>query len=268
MSVLIMIVSAAAIILLVKYGLLSGIDRIAPALAWSPKTRGQALGYATSAPELVTLVAAGLSGVWEAGLWNIASSNIINTGLMLLAVFFFRRGKDLFHRRFIDEIGFGVLGIAAPLVLMWFQLDRSWFVIPVLFLLFFGYLVLDRRFNEKPKTIVDRKKGSLPIGLLMCLVALILISVVGIFLGGATKSVVHQMAIHPAIAGWILGAVTSFPEVVTFFSVFASSRRKGTSEQIEDTQEVLDNLASSNMSNTGLIYPIGLTVFLVAGMVT
>ena len=103
MSVLTMIVSAALIISLVKHGLLRGIDHIANALQWSPKTRGQVTGYATSVPELVCLVAAGLAGVWEAGLWNIASSNIINASLMLIASLYYRQFGELFERRFLDE---------------------------------------------------------------------------------------------------------------------------------------------------------------------
>ena len=41
MSALVMIVSAAAIIALVKYGLLRGIDLVAGALNWGEKARGQ-----------------------------------------------------------------------------------------------------------------------------------------------------------------------------------------------------------------------------------
>ena len=108
MSVLIMIVSAAAIIFFVKFGLLRGIDNIANAMSWSAKARGQVTGYATSVPELVCLVSAGLAGVWEAGLWNIASSNIINSGLMLCAVLFYRQ----FERRCQQAKGF----------LIWFKM--------------------------------------------------------------------------------------------------------------------------------------------------
>lgn len=263
MSILIMILAAVAIIVFVKYGLLAGLDRIGPALGWSAKARGQAMGYATSAPELVALVAAGLSGVWEAGLWNIASSNIINAMLMLTAVFFYKQGRELFHRRFIDEISFSLMGILAPVVLMLFKLDTHWLVVPILFTLFLAYLYLDQHLNKAVAADTDEAVGNLPIGLIMCLVALVLIAVAGFFLGSSAQAVVKQMGIHPAIAGWILGVVTSLPEVVTFFSVFSRSRKEGKDEDIEDTQEVLDNLAASNMSNTGLIYPLGLTVFLV-----
>ena len=162
MSALIMIVSAGAIVLLVKFGLLRGIDQIANALNWSATSRGQVTGYATSVPELVCLVSAGLAGVWEAGLWNIASSNIINVILMSLAVTRYRQVRELFKLRFVDEVGF----------------------------------------------------------------------------------------------------VTSIPEVVSFFAVFAASRSEGRLDELNDTQEVLDNLASSNMSNVGVVYPIGLLAYL------
>ena len=52
------------------------------------------------------------------------------------------------------------------------------------------------------------------------------------------------------------------PEAVTFFAVYGSARKAGRPENVEETQEVLDNLTASNMSNSGLIYPIGLAIFL------
>ncbi len=56
--------------------------------------------------------------------------------------------------------------------------------------------------------------------------------------------------------------MTSLPEMVTFFAIYSLARKQGTSHLGEDSQEALDNLAASNMANTGLIYPLGLTVFL------
>jgi Ca2+/Na+ antiporter len=90
------------------------------------------------------------------------------------------------------------------------------------------------------------------------------VAIVGIFLGWATEDVVNALGVHPAIAGWILGVCTSLPEMVTFFSVYGAAQREGKGHLLEDTQEALDNLASSNMANAGLIYPIGLAVFLIS----
>jgi Ca2+/Na+ antiporter len=263
MSALIMILSAAAIILFVKFGLLRGIDQIANAMNWSAKARGQLTGYATSVPEFVCLVSAGLAGVWTVGLWNIASSNIINSGLMLLAICTYRQLGELFNKRFIDEVGFAALAVLVPVVLMRWGLDTQWYLVPVLLGFFIIYQVIDKRVNrpaeneEQPEAI-----GNLPFGLILGLTALIAIAIAGMFLGNATADVVEQMGIRPAIAGWILGVVTSIPEMVSFFAVYAAAKREGRQHELNDTQEALDNLTGSNMANVGIVYPIGLLAFL------
>ncbi len=262
MSMIVMLLSAGAIILFVRYGLVSGIDQLAKALNWNPKLRGQATGYATSAPEFVTLVAAGLAGVWEAGLWNIAASNLINAGLFIIAVTWYRQGGDLKYTRFIDELVFAGLAIAAPLVLMRFDLDERWIVVPILLGFFVIYRIVDKLMNRPPHERAEKLVGSVPLGLILVVTALVLIAVAGIFLGGATKEVVRQLGIHPAIAGWILGFITSLPEMVTFFAVYGTAKKEGKLRLVDDTQEALDNLTASNMANTGLIYPIGLGIYL------
>ena len=265
LSALIMIVSAAAIIALVKYGLLRGIDLIAGALNWGEKARGQVTGYATSVPELVCLVAAGLAGVWEAGLWNIASSNIINAFLMLSAVTVYRQWKELFNMRFLDEIGFASLAVIVPLVLMRVGMDTQWQLVPILLGFFFFYRVVDKKINRPTADAKSSTEtvGNLPLGMIIGITALIAIAVAGIFLGDATAEVVQQLGVHPAIAGWILGVVTSIPEMVTFFAVYGTARREGHLGQLNDTQEALDNLTGSNMANVGFVYPVGLLAFLI-----
>lgn len=266
MSALIMIVSAASIIALVKFGLLQGIDNIANAMNWSAKARGQVTGFATSVPEFVCLVSAGLAGVWEAGLWNIASSNMINAGLMILAVLYFRQHKELFNMRFLDEVGFAALAVIVPLALMQLGMDTQWYLVPLLLGFFVIYQVVDRRVNRpvKGRKVEQQAVGNLPFGIILGITALIAIGIAGIFLGDATADVVEQLGVHPAIAGWILGVVTSIPETVSFFAVYGASKRVGKLQELNDTQEVLDNLTGSNMSNVGIAYPIGLLAFLIA----
>jgi len=264
MAAMIMIVSAAAIILFVKFGLLKGLEHIAGALQWSAKVRGQVTGYATSVPELVCLVAAGLAGVWEAGLWNIASSNIINAGLMTIAVLYYRQVGEIFNRRFVDEVGFASLAVLVPVVLMQVGLDTQWYLVPILFGFFGLYQYVDRAVNkaDPDEAPASETVGSLPLGVLLSVTALISIAVAGIFLGDATADVVEQLGVHPAMAGWILGVVTSIPEMVSFFAVYASASREGKLQDLSDTQEALDNLTGSNMANVGVVYPVGLLAFL------
>jgi Ca2+/Na+ antiporter len=260
-----MIASAAAIILLVKLGLLRAIDNIANAMKWSAKTRGQITGYATSVPEFVCLVSAGLAGVWEAGLWNIASSNIINSGLMLFAVLFYRQLGDLFNLRFLDEISFASFAILVPLFLMEVGLDTQWYLVPLLLCFFVFYLVVDKQVNRpaREEKTAQQAAANLPFGTILGLSALIAISIAGIFLGSATAAVVEQLGLRPVIAGWILGLVTSIPEMVSFFAIYAAARREGKLQGLNDTQETLDNLTGSNMANVGVVYPFGLLVFLI-----
>ncbi|MFT5052944.1 MAG: Ca2+/Na+ antiporter [Chlamydiales bacterium] len=269
MAALIMIASAGAIILFAKFGLLRGIDHIAAAMHWSPKARGQATGYATSVPELVCLVAAGLAGVWEAGLWNIASSNIINAVLMLIAVLYFKQVGELFNRRFLDEVLFAALAIAVPIVLMSLGMATQWYLVPILLGFFFVYRVVDKRVNPSgaDPTSAEEAVGSLPVGLILALTALVAIGVSGMFLGSATAEVVQQLGVHPAIAGWILGLVTSIPEMVSFFAVYSTAAREDKLHGLEDTQEALDNLTGSNMANVGIVYPVGLLVFLLSAAI-
>ena len=156
-----MIVSAVAIIALVKFGLLRGIDNVANAMNWSAKARGQVTGYATSVPEFVCLVSAGLAGVWEAGLWNIASSNIINAGLMMVAVIYHGQIKDLMNRRFIDEIAFASLAVLVPLVLMKSGMDTQWYLVPILLGFFALYQLVDKRVN-RPKFFLTTVLSTVP----------------------------------------------------------------------------------------------------------
>jgi hypothetical protein len=52
--------------------------------------------------------------------------------------------------------------------------------------------------------------------------------------------------------------------MTAFFAVFASARAADGSAPDDDVdcQENIDGLAASNMSDLGLIYPIGIAVFL------
>jgi len=263
MPIFIMLISAFSIIGIVKYGLVPGIDRLSLALGWSLKARGKATGYATSVPELVTLVAAGLSGVWDAGLWNIASSNLINLALAITALVVYRRGREVLHRCFAKELFFAGLGILAPLILMQFGVDTHPGVVVALLACFAVYVVVDKSDGELPDDCGQTPDGGPWKGLAICAVSLGLIMLAGKFLGASTRDVVQQMGVPAIAAGWILGFVTSLPEAVTFFEVFSTKRAGEDPDHKAQIQELLDNLSASNMSNSGLIYPIGLTIYLV-----
>ena len=165
--------------------------------------------------------------------------------------------------RFRRELIFAGIGIAAPVVLMKAGLDTHWTVVPILLCLFVIYLVLDRGDGELPEGQQHTGGQGLGSGLVMIGATLGLIVLAGDFLGQSTQDVVLVMGVPAVAAGWVLGLVTSLPEAVTFFTVFSDRREAGCADHKAQVQELLDNLAASNMSNSTLIYPVGLLIFLV-----
>ncbi len=274
------------VVLVTRYVLYRGIDMLTRTLGWSAKTRGQILGYSTSMPEFAGTVFTAAAGLLDAGLWNIASSNIINVGLFLAANLFYRQYRDLTKIKFVDEIGFALGAVAVPLVLsVWGVAGKSVWTALGLALFFAVYIIVDwmsgqsghgaKETDEPPENGSDGNGSSrnlVPhrglvlarsIGLL--LVGILGIVVLGRLLGIYAGKVVAEMGVSQIGVGWVLGVVTSLPEMTSFFAIYAYAKKTKTLDKDLDTQEALDNLTASNMSNLGLIYPLGILVFLLFG---
>ena len=274
MEYLTLLLSVVVIVASVRFGLVHGLNNVARSFNWSPKVRGQVTGLATSVPEAAALLSTALAGVWSAGLWNIASSNIINCILLLSAAFYYRKHFDLMKRHFFDEIGFALAAVFLPVILMLFGMDRSFLVVPFLLAFFFIYRVVDRRLNSAPHPSISvevtidigEEKGvdkGVFGGAALIMTSLIIIIGSSKILGDSAGTLIHTMGIPSVLVGWILGVITSIPELMTFFLVYKKAGQEGTLRDFDDTQEALDNLTASNMSNVGLIYPLCLAVFLV-----
>ena len=252
------------VIAITRFLLIQGIQWASDAWEIPRKVQGQILGYATSAPELVGTLGTASKGLIGAGLWNVAASNIINLLLFTSAALYYKRSKMLVQRKFIDEAGFALGAIAIPCLLVLNEdFARSPYAAGGLFLYFVSYLVLDKVFNPKEEEDddtdggVDTKQGAK--GIAFIVLGLLGIIITGNFLGTVAESIVTQLHVPEWAVGWILGVITSLPELTSFYAVFAASKA---SEDDEDCQQNLDNLAASNMSNVGLIYPLGILVFL------
>ena len=253
------------IVIITQGFLIKGLEKLAQATRMRAKTRGQILGYATSTPELVGTVSTAYHGLLGAGLWNVAASNIINLGLFIAAAVRYRRTKAVIRRKFLDEMGFAFGAIVLPVLLVW---KGDWAASPWtalgLFVYFGAYLILDPLLNptstaeesEKPPT--DWRMASVGIALLV--LGMLGIIFTGNALGTVAERVVTALGISQMAIGWILGVITSLPELTTFFAVFSVGKKDAGDA---DVQQNLDNLAASNMSNVGLIYPIGIAVFLI-----
>ena len=268
-SLVLLIALAAAVVLLTRL-IVRGIELYAASGGMSSKAKGQFLGYATSIPELVGTVGTAGNGLLEAGLWNVGASNVINLVLFGMAAGYYGRIRALAKRKFLDEMVFSLIAFAIPLVLS--SLDdsvaRSPWTAAALFAFFCAYLVVDRRLNPNPPPSVQasartRDEAAKPKAYIAVGVAGIVLA--GNYLGDEAKVVVEGLGVPEWAVGWILGFITSLPEMTAFFAVFASGAVEAAQGDDTDCQENLDSLAASNMTNLGVIYPIGIAVFLLVG---
>lgn len=262
----ILVVSAAAIVVSVRFLLIPGIGRIGASLKFTPKVRGQMIGYATSVPEFTVLVAGALNGVFSAGMWNIASSNIVNWVLFLATVFAFRQQLDLKRKRFTDELVFGILSVVIPLAMFVAGIGVGYGTAIGLLAFFVVYKVLDKKLNPEGKPAIlppGAQGGTVWGGALFLAFGVGAILVAGRFLGSSAGSLITQLNVPAWAVGWILGLVTSVCELASFIEIYRIHKPKDSPTHYKDTQEALDALVASNISNLGLILPMGMVVYLI-----
>ncbi len=270
---LVLLVALALSVVMLTGLVVRGIEIFAAAGAMTSKTKGQFLGYATSLPEFVGTVGTAGYGLLGAGLWNVAASNVINVVLLVAACAYHGRLRACAQRKFADEISFAMIAFVIPLVLSRFTpLARSPWTAFGLFGFFLTYLLLDRKLNPDPPPSVQaassRRRGEVPKrrAVILLVTGLLGIITAGYFLGQVAEEVVTGLGVPQWAVGWILGVITSLPEMTAFFAVFASAKVEMDDPNDDtDCQENLDSLCASNMSNLALIYPIGIAVFLLIG---
>lgn len=262
------------VVIITRYLLAKGVEWLADNAQLGPKVKGKILGFSTSIPELVATTSTAAMGLLGAGLWNIASSNIINSVLFLSALIYYRQQGRIVQTQFVDEIGFALSAIGLPLLLATQTgMEKSPYTAAGLFGVFLVYLVLDKLLNRHVHAEyaeeIERVEGNHSVAGALVLIGLGIVGITlsGYYLGKFAANAVNQLGVPQWAVGWILGFITSLPELTTFFAVFAEAKKR---EEKSDAslQANLDNLAASNMSNLGLIFPIGITVFLLVAMLS
>ena len=112
-----LVVLGVLIIVVTQFVMMVGLTHLAKAAELPIALQGILLGFATSAPELAGTVATAWQGYLGAGLWNVASSNIINTVLFVAAGLFYKRLGAMKHPELRDELRFALLSLLIPVSL-------------------------------------------------------------------------------------------------------------------------------------------------------
>ena len=265
------------IVVISKYALVPVLRKLAESLNLKPKTVGNVAGVATSVPELLTVSFSAVTGLVSASVYNIISSNIINTIQYLLAVFINKNQKYLQNRALKVDLTLVTLTIIIPMAMLIFNIEFSIALVPIFILLFVIFyfvnhnvhkLYLDKltgeekKIEEEEKWVRGKKKIMMKYIILLLIISILLYGI-GNLLSNTLENLCLQFQIPQLIIGVLLGFITSIPELITFFE---SQKHYNKQESGEDgVIEATSNLLTSNILNLFVIQSIGILIFYLFG---
>lgn len=266
---------SGVIVLISKYVLVITLRKLAETLNLKPKTIGDIAGYATSIPELLTILTSSFRGLILASIFNILSSNIINLVQYSLSVFLNKNQKVLRNKAIKIDLFLVAITIIIPIVLFVFKIEVSIAIVPIFIILYILFIYLNANvhklyLNNEDKILYEeiekeekwernnKKKTIKYILYLLC--TGVLLFVIGEQLGDTLENLCIQFNIPQSIIGILLGFVTSIPELITFFESQRHYHTKNNNE-ILGVVEATNNLLTSNILNLFVIQSIGIVIY-------
>lgn len=257
------------IVLIAKYILVNLLRNFAESLNLKPKIVGNIAGIATSIPEFITVSLGSITGLAYTGIYNILSSNIINSLLYLSSVVYNKNTKLLKNIAIKIDLLLVICTILIPIVLINKGEERSILLVAIFIILFMLFSFINHKTHKyyllkyeqkieedilkeekykknKTKLIVKYSVYIIIVGILLFFI--------GNLLSGSLEMLCIQFNIPESIMGILLGVVTSIPELITFFE---SQSNRNTNNEV-GVIEATNNLLTSNVLNLFVIYSIGM----------
>ena len=274
-----------------KYILVRTLRNLAENLNLKSRTIGNIAGIATSIPEFLTVTISSFRGLVGTSLYNIISSNVINLMQYSISIVINKNYKEVKHKAIVLQIGLVVITIIVPMLLLKVEnLLNIWVVI--LFMTLYSvflwiskkvydkYLNYDEQKNNKMEKEEHKEKGikkkslikeknnkkdkdkKIYIYVLYIILAGILLYFVGDALGNVLENLASIFKIAESVLGILLGAITSIPELITFFEAQKHYKKKK-EKTFLGVIEATNNLVMSNMLNVFVIQSIGIFIYIV-----
>lgn len=269
------IIYMSAIVLISKYILVKTLRRLAENLNLKPKTVGDIAGYATSVPELLTIIASSFSGLIGTSIYNILSSNIINLIQYISTIFANKNQKYLKNRAITVDLILVGITILIPILLIRLNIEINIGIVPIFIILFAFFNFLnsnvhklylkreDKKLEEEQEEIKERgnrKKAIKNVSYLI--ISGVLLFIVGNLLGGTLEELCNTFGIPEIIIGILLGFSTSVPELITFFE--SQKHHKKGEDNLLGVVEATNNLFTSNLLNLFIIQSIGIIIYIIS----
>ena len=269
------ILYSGLIVLIAKYMLVTTLRKLAESLNLNPKTVGNIAGYATSMPELLTVVTSSIKGLTNIGVLNVLSSNIINLIQYIVAVFLNKNQKILKNRAIMLDVILVLITIVIPILMLIFDIEINLGIIPIFTILYVVFRFSNGKahkiYLKKEDELIERKiekEEEEDIGsnrkkflyIFYLLISGFLLFIVSNLLGITLENLCNQFGISQIIIGILLGFITSIPELITFFES-QSHYKKQKNDDILGVVEATNNLLTSNILNLFLIQSVGILIY-------
>lgn len=267
------IIYSGLIVLISKYVLVTALRKLAEALNLKAKTVGDIAGYATSVPELLTIITSSLRGLTGASVYNILSSNVINLIQYLGAILLNKNTSKLRNRAIITDLVLVFFTIAIPIVFLKLDIELKLTVVPLFIILYSLFIVLNNHVHklylknedeeleeeieaERKEEKKKPKKVLLYVSILI--ITGILLFFIGELLGDTLENLCNIFGVSEVIVGILLGFVTSLPELITFFE--SQRHYKKVEDDMLGVVEATNNLLTSNILNLFAIQTVGILI--------
>lgn len=274
-EILKLIFYSTLIVLIAKYILVNTLRKIAENLKLKANIIGNIAGYATSIPELLTVSISSFSGLINASVFNILSSNIINFVQYIFSIGINKNIKILNNKAIKLDIVLVFFTIIIPIILLRIETYNNIILVPIFIILAIIFIKINSKYHRKhlkniENKILEREEKQEKeerknnkrtyIYILLLLISGILLYFVGNKLGEVLENISKYFNISETIIGIMLGFITSIPELITFIE--SQKHYKTNNEnQILGVVEATNNLFTSNILNLFIIQTIGIIIY-------
>lgn len=268
------IVYSSLIVIISKFLLVRILRNLAENLNLRANIVGNIAGIATSIPEFLTVTISSFTGLMNASIFNILSSNVINFFQYIFSITFNRNLKKIMNKAIIIDIILVLITIVIPMMLVNTDINNV-VLIPIFILLAVVFIVVnniahkkylknvDNKILEKEIAVEKEEKRSnrkTYVYIILLIISGILLYFVGNRLSDTLENLARYFNISEMIIGIALGFITSIPELITFFE--SQKHYKKTEEDaVLGVVEATNNLFTSNILNLFIIQSIGIFVY-------
>lgn len=268
------IIYSILIVLISKYILVKLLRKLAENLNLKPKTVGDIAGYATSMPELLTIIISSAKGLISVSILNILSSNIINLLQYFCSIILNKNKKAFGNKAIRVDLVLVIFTILIPVLLLIFNIEINITIVPIFIILYIIFIILNnnahklylQKEDEKIELEIEKEekwergnKKKTKKYIIYLLLTGILLFIIGELLGKTLEGLCYNFNISQTIIGILLGLITSIPELITFFE---SQKHYKDKDEILGVIEATNNLLTSNLSNLFLIQSVGVLVYI------